>query len=211
MPASSRKLRSWEAVFNGDHHVCAFFHNKDEEFRTLAPWTLEGLAAGEKSIHIVGAKLQELFKQRLTEAGVDVAAAERSGQLEVTSWPADPHRGILDQDGAIEMIDGLLSTARKAGYPWTRIIGEMDWTFDDQIPENDFLSLETRLTEVYARHDVWVICAYDLSHFHSSVVLDVMRTHPAALVGGILQRNPFHVPPAQMLEELRGRSGLVAS
>jgi hypothetical protein len=33
-----------------------------------------------------------------------------------------------------------------------------------------------------------------------------MRTHPMIIVGGILQENPFFVPPDQFLRELRQRA-----
>jgi len=36
-------------------------------------------------------------------------------------------------------------------------------------------------------------------------VIDIMRTHPMIIIGGILQENPFYVPPDEFLEELRGR------
>jgi hypothetical protein len=36
--------------------------------------------------------------------------------------------------------------------------------------------------------------------------MDIMRTHPMVIIGGILQENPFFVPPDEMLEELWGRS-----
>ena len=36
--------------------------------------------------------------------------------------------------------------------------------------------------------------------------MDIMRTHPMVIVGGILQENPFFVPPDEMLRELRVRN-----
>jgi hypothetical protein len=33
----------------------------------------------------------------------------------------------------------------------------------------------------------------------------VLRTHPAAIIGGILQENPFYVPADELLAELRER------
>jgi hypothetical protein len=36
-------------------------------------------------------------------------------------------------------------------------------------------------------------------------VLDIMRTHPMVIIGGVLQENPFFVPPDEMLAELRER------
>jgi hypothetical protein len=35
--------------------------------------------------------------------------------------------------------------------------------------------------------------------------MDIMRTHPMVIVGGILQENPFFVPPEAMLRELTER------
>jgi hypothetical protein len=35
--------------------------------------------------------------------------------------------------------------------------------------------------------------------------MDIMRTHPMVIIGGILQDNPFFVSPDDMLRELRRR------
>jgi hypothetical protein len=51
-----------------------------------------------------------------------------------------------------------------------------------------------------------VICVYDLSKgFSSRVVVDVIRTHPVVIIGGVLQENPFFVPPDRFLLELKER------
>ena len=36
--------------------------------------------------------------------------------------------------------------------------------------------------------------------------MDILRTHPMVIVAGILQQNPFFVPPDEMLRELRQRA-----
>ena len=35
--------------------------------------------------------------------------------------------------------------------------------------------------------------------------MDIMRTHPMLIIGGILHENPFFVPPEKFLQELRTR------
>jgi hypothetical protein len=61
-------------------------------------------------------------------------------------------------------------------------------------------------------HDTRHICAffndedaYRLDEFQGDAVIDILRTHPAVIVGGILQRNPFFIPPQQFLRNLRNR------
>ena len=41
--------------------------------------------------------------------------------------------------------------------------------------------------------------------------MDILRTHPMVIIGGILQENAFFVPPDEFLEELRERKARRAS
>jgi hypothetical protein len=65
--------------------------------------------------------------------------------------------------------------------------------------------IEARLNHVLSRYSDPVICNYDLSKFSASVAMDIMRTHPLVIVGGLLRENPFFVPPDQFLTEIRQR------
>ena len=35
--------------------------------------------------------------------------------------------------------------------------------------------------------------------------MDILRTHPMVIIGGILQENPLYVPPDEFLRELKSR------
>jgi hypothetical protein len=48
---------------------------------------------------------------------------------------------------------------------------------------------------------------YRLQELSVRTAIDIMRRHPLVMVGGILQRNPFFVPPEQFLARLSGVSG----
>jgi hypothetical protein len=49
---------------------------------------------------------------------------------------------------------------------------------------------------------------YDLAKFGGDIVVDIMRTHPVIIIGGILQENPFFVPPNEFLRQLRARGAM---
>jgi hypothetical protein len=40
--------------------------------------------------------------------------------------------------------------------------------------------------------------------------MDILRTHPVVIIGGLLHENPFFVPPEEFLKDLRQR-GVSAS
>ena len=46
-----------------------------------------------------------------------------------------------------------------------------------------------------------MICSYDVTKFDGAFIIDILRTHPMVLLGGILQQNPFFIPPSEFLAE----------
>jgi len=207
---------------NQFRHICAFFHDQDEQHRTLLPYIKEGLDRGERVVHIVNSTYRDEYRRRLREGGIDVLAAESRGQLEVLSW-AETYLagGSFHQEATLDLADRILSEGRSKGFSRTRAIGDMDWFRENRmgiehvasgdssipgLPCSELLSYEARLNRMLSKHDPdSVICVYDLSRFSGLVILGAMRTHPAAIVGGTLQQNPFYVPPEIVLDEIRER------
>jgi hypothetical protein len=187
-------------------HICAFFNSVDEEHKVLRSFITEGLDRGEKAFHIVNSELREDHLKRLTEAGVSVERTMGSGQLEVRPWQQAYLRGDrFDQDAMLALIEEVLQSGAAAGYPLTRLLAHMEWACLDKPGVDDLVEYETRLNYVLPKYDDPVICTYDLSKFGSSVAMDIMRTHPVVIIGGVLQENPFFVPPDQFLLEIRER------
>src|ERR1700721_1285898 len=66
-------------------HVCAFFSSEEEEYRVLLPFMKHGFECGDKAVHLVNPEQRQEHLQRLSEAGVDTAATQNSGQLAIQS------------------------------------------------------------------------------------------------------------------------------
>ena len=191
-----------------ERHICAFFNSIDEQHRVLRSFIKEGFDRGEKVFHIVDPEMREAHLKRLAEAGIDVERAMGSGQLEVRVWQDCQFRGDrFDQDAMLALIEEVLQSGAAAGYPLTRFLGQMEWALLDKpgLDDLSFVEFETRVNYVSPKYDDPLICVYDLSKFSASMMIDVMRTHPVVLIGGVLQENPFFVPPDQLLLELRER------
>ena len=187
-------------------HICAFFNNIDEQHRVLRSFIKQGLDRGEKALHFVDPTLRDAHLKRLAEGGIDVERAMASGQLEVWRWQDAQLRGErFDQDAMLAFIEEVLQSGAKAGYPLTRFLAHMEWALADTSAIDNLVEFETRVNYVSPKYDDPLICAYDLSKFSSNVVMDIMRTHPVVIIGGVLQENPFFVPPDQFLLEIRER------
>jgi hypothetical protein len=195
------------SVLRRSCHVCAFFHSKEEEYRVLMPFIKDGFEKGDRAFHVVNAAHRSEHLRRLSQEGIDVTAAEATGQLEVRRWDeAYIKDNYFDQYRMIDTIKDALDPAKKQLGQVTRLVANMEWALEDLPGVHDIVEYETRLNHVLPEYHDPVICTYDLSRFDASVVIDIMRTHPMVIVGGILQENPFFIPPDDMLKELRERA-----
>ena len=187
-------------------HVCAFFNSIDEEYRVLLPFIKDGFHSGHKAIHVVNPDQRADHLDRLAQAGIDPEAAQQSGQLElrVNSDVYLPD-GHFDADRMIAAFEQLASGNSSDGYPLSRICCRMDWAVKDESHVDDVIEFESRVNEVWRRHEDAVICTYHLGQFGGEEVMDIMRTHPMVIVGGMLYQNPFYIPPDEFLQEFRRR------
>ena len=187
-------------------HICAFFNSMDEQHRVLGSFIKDGFDRGDKAFHLVDPKQREEHLARLAKAGIDVQDAMDTGQLEVRPWEDGPlHGDRFDQDTWVASFEEVLQSGPAAGYARTRFLAQMEWALVDLPGVEDLIEFETRVNYVVPKYDNAVICAYDLSKFGASVVMDALRTHPAVIIGGLLQENPFFVSPDEFLLELRER------
>ena len=189
-------------------HVCAFFHSKEEQYKVLLPFIREGIDQGDRAFHLVDKNRRSEHLRRLAGAGIDVAGAEARGQLAVRPWEdAYLQDGYFDQYRQVALIEQVLSEGKARGFPLTRLVADMEWALEECPGVHDIVEYETRLNYVLPKFDDAVCCVYDLSRFGGHVVMDILRTHPAVIVGGVLQENPLFVPPDKFLDELYHRGG----
>src|SRR6267378_2511661 len=187
-------------------HVCAFFNSGDEEYRVLLPFIKDGFECGDKAVHMVNPDRRRDHLQRLAAVGIDTTAAQQSGQFELrTNVETYLRDGRFDQDRMLEVFEQLASGNAKGGFPLSRIVCHMEWVVGSGSQLHQVIEFESRVNEVWRRHDDAVICTYDLAKFRGDTVIDIMRTHPIVIIGGILQRNPFYVPPELFVPEFGER------
>lgn len=198
---------TWTGTSLADtHHACAFFDTDDEEYRALLPFVHDGLASGERAVHIVHREQHADHVHRLERSGIDADAVVTSGQLELHHATETYLRdGRFDADLLLDTFTRLAARAPDAPFPRTRTICRMHWMAGSRIPVEEVIEFEARVNEVWLRHPDVVICSYPLATLEASALLDILRTHPMVVVDGALHRNPYFVPPDQFLPEFRER------
>jgi hypothetical protein len=194
------------SVLGRHRHVCAFFRTPEDEYQILFPFVHAGIEHGDHVVSIVPRDRVD-YLDRLRSAGVDVDRAQGRHQLDVLSteetYTPDGH---FDKARMLAVLLGALTEGRSRGFRRTRLMGHSESALRDWEDTNAFLEYETRLNYVLPGYEDPVICTYDLNQVSAAIAFDVVRTHPVTVIGGVLQENPFFVPPDAFLEEQRARN-----
>src|SRR5882762_11031670 len=206
MATQSHPIHFPAGSLGGQRHICAFFNSSDDEHRVLGSFIKEGFDRGDKAFHIVDPEVQGEHLKRLVEAGIDAEQAIGTGQLELRRWQdAYLRDDRFDQDAMLALLEEVLQSGAAAGYPLTRFVSRVEPSLVDKAGEDNWLEYEKRVNYAVSKYNDPVVCTYDLKNFSASLVMDMLRVHPVVIVGGVLQENPFFVPPDQFLLELRER------
>jgi hypothetical protein len=188
-------------------HACAFFHTRDEEYEILLPFVKDGLETGDKNCQFVDKTHRAERLARLKQSGIDTADAGQNGQLDMLSWEEGYLRdGRFDQHAMLALLEDLFNAAKQEGFGLTRLWANMEWALDELPGVHDIVEYEARLNYILPNFDQVTVCSYDLTRFSAAVTMDILRTHPQVIIGGILRENPYYVPPDELLSEVRGRS-----
>jgi hypothetical protein len=201
-PAASVPLHGGDLV--GPLHACAFFADREEEYRSLLPFAADCAHCGEGCLQYVDPARERERVERLAAAGIGVGKAAARGQVELRTWDDVYLRGgRFDQDEMLALIEEAMRHGRRFGR--TRLWADMGWALGGLPGSEDLIEYESRLNPLVEQHDDVVVCVYEHHKHSASVVMDILRTHPMVLVGDVLQQNPLYVPTERFLADLRQR------
>ena len=194
------------SILGDFRHVCALFSTVDEEYEILLPFLREGLAAGERLVSFVPEDRLD-HEDRLRAGGIDVDAARKLHQLEIiTSEEAYVRtNGLFDGVAMLQLVPGILTRGREFGFRVTRAVSHLEHVTQQKDDIDTAMEYESRLNYILPKYRDAVICVYDLNKVGAEVVMDVLRTHPMAVLGGKLQENPFFIPPDLFLQDVEER------
>jgi hypothetical protein len=189
-----------DAQFREHYHVCAFVNGPDEERALIDPFFVAGLRRGEKAVYYVDPAQRDAHEARLR------TSASSPDLVEVTAWQ-DAHLkgGSFDQDRMMVALDEMIRDHAATGRPPVRLVGQMGWVFSSPPGIEQLVAYEASVNEVLNRGKTPTVCVYDVRRLSGSMMMDLLRAHPLAVVNGVLHENPFYTPAEEMLRDIQRR------
>ena len=185
---------------NAGDHICGFYRRPSERDDILIPFLVEGLRAGDKCTCVVDS------------CTPDEVLAAMSEHVEVDSYVSVSQLEVLDSYGTYLAEGGFLpermlkfweAKARLSPWPagpgFARNIGDMSWAHRDESVVSVLMAYESELNRIMSNFPQVNLCLYDLTRCSGDLIMDVLKTHPKALLGGMVIDNPYYLDPDEFL------------
>ena len=181
----------------GDH-FCWIYETEEEHQAVVTAFVRSGLEKGQKVLYIVDSQTAEGLLAYLRDDELDVRPYLSTRQLLIlTADDVYLREGIFDPDAVIGVLHTETEKALAEGYRALRVSGEMTWVLRGPAGSERLIEYETKLNDFFPGSKCMAICQYDRRRFEPSVLLDVLSTHPAAIIGTEAFGNFYYMPPRE--------------
>ena len=182
---------------NWGTHICGLYHSEAERDDIVMGFLRAGDAVGDLQLYCPVERTPQDF-----EAEWDHRYPVACGHVH------DPDRFRVMDVGALYFPDGRFSPRAmdhnlhaffcesQAIRPRNiRATAEMVWALEKVEGVEHLMAYEARLN-YFIPGKPWIsICLYDLNRFDGATIMNVLRTHPYSLSGGVIMANPYYQDP----------------
>jgi len=98
-------------------------------------------------------------------------------------------------------LNAYYDDSQKNGKRNIRAAAEMVWALQTIPGIEHLMAYESRLN-YFIPGKPWIsICLYNITKFSGSIIVNVLRTHPYTISGGVITQNPYYVDPDEWLRK----------
>lgn len=189
-------------------HICQLYSKVTEIPGVTARLMRVGLSLSEKCMFAAApAQIKEL-RDELQKLQIDVEGVLEAGQLvlheERELFLANGKR--FDPYFLLSSHQTFIAQALREGWQAVRISIDMTWLTKDIATPEQILKYEAASDAVFTFQNAPIIALmhYDHSKLLPSLVVELLKLHPIAVVGKYIKRNPYYLNSEQyMLKILR--------
>jgi hypothetical protein len=189
-------------------HICQLYSKVNEIPKVTAHLMRVGLSLSEKCMFAAAPPQVQEFREELERLQIDVDALIASGQLVLY----EEREALLssgkrfDPYALLSSHQTFIAQALREGWQAVRISIDMTWLTKDIASAEQILKYEAASDAVFTFQNAPIIALmhYDHSKLLPSLVVEMLKLHPIAVVGKYIKRNPYYLNSEQyMLKILR--------
>jgi hypothetical protein len=181
-------------------HMCYIYNNDEERKGIIRRFLESGLESRELVGYFADLAAPEELAEYMRSMGFKTPAEPHAHQ-----WFQDSAShvycpdGRFDPDRMLSRLAGFHEQSGQRALNGARVSGEMGWALGKVAGADRLIEYEARINLVVKEAPVTAICQYDARRFSGALLFDVLSVHPMMIVRGQIVRNPYYLPPEQVL------------
>ncbi|MFH0824132.1 MAG: MEDS domain-containing protein [Pseudomonadota bacterium] len=183
----------WTA--NWGFHMCGLYETEKERDATILGFLNQGDRDGDLQLYCPTERTPENFREdyvRLFPHGADHLHDPNRFQILSARELYYPD-GSFSPRAMDESLNAFFSESQASGRRNIRATAEMTWALEAVPGVEHLMVYESRLN-YFIPGKPWIsICMYNVTKFSGDVIMQVLRTHPFTVTGGMVFQNPYFV------------------
>ncbi len=197
------KLGIGNYTCNWGSHICGLYEKEEERDEIIFGYLNQGMKDADFALYIHSEQSEENFTNNFIhhcpecEAHINNPESleiKKAKDLYYPSGTFDPW--IMDT-----AVNGYFEYTQRNGPRNFRAIAEMAWAHEAIPGVEHLFAYESRLNYFVQNRTVISICLYNITKMTGGMIMNVLRTHPFAINGGVITQNPYFVHPDIWLAE----------
>lgn len=184
-------------------HICQIYSDESERDDSLMKFLLKGIQNGELNACFSENVSTEKLAAFLESNGISLREVEASGVLMRHGTREVYFKdNRFDPDRMLGLLKAFHQRSLDSGCTGARVIGEMSQEIKVIDGGSRLLEYESRVSMLLREHPVTAVCQYDARVFDGATIMEVLKVHPMMIVSGAVVKNPFFIPPEEILGKL---------
>lgn len=184
-------------------HMCGLYESGQERDEIVFGFLAQGYLAGDLQLYCPVERSQAEFYQDFP-AYCPECRSQLHDPEHFNLLPAKElyyPDGVFDPNHMDRALNDYYIHSQAAGHRNIRATAEMVWALEAIPGIEHLMAYEARLN-YFIPGKPWIsICLYNINRFSGAMIMNVLRTHPFTINGGVITQNPYFVHPDKWLAE----------
>ena len=197
------KLGIGNYTCNWGTHIAGLYETEEERDAIVFGFLSQGDKEGDLQLYCPSERTESNFREKYSQSCPCCSENlddQKKYQLSSTKELYYPD-GTFSPWAMEKGLNEFFSKSQRDGKCNIRATAEMVWALEAIPGVEHLMAYESRLN-YFIPGKPWIsICLYNVTKFSGAVIMDVLRTHPFTISGGVITKNPFFQNPDDYLKE----------
>jgi hypothetical protein len=188
---------------NWGTHICGLYETEEERDEILMGFLHAGDVKNDLMLYFPAERSAENFREEYALQYPDCKDHVHDRNLFSINSPKEFYYpdGLFSPQRMLDGHEEYFAESQKNGKRNVRGTAEMVWALQAIPGIEHLMAYESRLN-YFITGKPWIsICLYNLTKFSGSIIVNVLRTHPYAISGGVITQNPYYQNPDDWLRK----------